>query len=87
MQIYVRTPSGDIFNFEVESSDTIDQVKLKIQHEEEQDITDQQQLSFAGQRLKSKHTLEEYNISEGDTIDIVESQTRRCSIMLSLIHI
>ncbi|CAN6352489.1 unnamed protein product [Urochloa humidicola] len=70
MQIFVKTQTGKTATLKVESSDTVNSVKVKI-YEMEGIRPTYQRIIFAGFQLEGSRTLASYNIQDDSTMHLM----------------
>ncbi len=67
MRIFIKNLIGNIISFDINSTDTIYDIKYKIQ-EKDGILVEYQRLNFNGKQLYDERTLEDHNIQNDDTL-------------------
>jgi ubiquitin len=70
MQLFIKSLTNEIIGIEVELTDTIENVKAKIQNINNNPI-EQQRLIYKGKEMENNRILNEYNIADNTTIILV----------------
>ena len=70
MQLLVKTVSGRTLALEVQPSETVEDVKMKLQEKENVDA-DHQRLVFAGKELEDSQTIGSYAIAGEATLEML----------------
>ncbi len=70
MEIFVKPPNSQSITLKVEASDTIANIKAIIQNKEGTPRK-QQRLIYAGKQLQNNQTIEECDIGEHSSVELV----------------
>jgi hypothetical protein len=70
MQIFVKLPKGKSTTIEVEPTDKIEDVKVKLQKQSGYP-SKEQTLTYEGKSLLDGHTISEYSIQNDATLQLI----------------
>lgn len=76
MQVFVEKTIGDALTLEVESSDTIEDVKAKIYSLDNTLLPENQILFFDGTELEDGRTLADYNVQKENTLQVLLKEVK-----------
>ena len=72
LQIFVRTLTGKTITLEINSSDTVGDIKARIQSKEGV-LAGRQRLVYAGKHLEDECPIADYHLTKGDTLHLLGS--------------
>ncbi|WP_269514672.1 ubiquitin-like protein [Brevundimonas subvibrioides] len=70
MEVFLRMPDRSVIVLQVEPSDTIENVKTKVQ-DQKGVPGDRQRIIFAGRELEDNRTLADYNVQANSTLILI----------------
>ena len=72
-QVQVAILIRKTVNLEVDGSDTVEQIKEKIQNETGIQLSDEQQLQFKNKKIETGRKISEYEIQNGSTLHMIDN--------------
>lgn len=84
MQIFVKSPTGETIILDVEASETISDIKSKLENKLEIP-TNQQTLIYAGKKLDAEKSLADYNIQKQSTLQLLIISQEDLHILIKML--